>query len=447
MESRKNNKDYARENGNSGKLIREIEIKRLASDGTGIGYIDGKATFVPGMLPGEQGTVTLTENKKNYQKAEIVEIKRFSPEREQPPCPVFLECGGCDLQHMNYEYTLAWKKQWVEDALQRIGGLPDIQAEPVIGMEKPWRYRNKAVLHRDKEGKLGYYREKSKDVILFEDCLLLSPKMNQKISKLRLLLGKSYPEIRTATFRQSNRGKGLLILEGKTGKSREWQSIVKLLKQEEEFSPQGCSVAVPQGKNRFEGSGPQFLNEYIDDIRFRVSPNAFLQVNPVQTKKLYSLILQYAELAGSEEVWDLYCGIGTITLILAKRCRKVVGIEENPHAVEDGIFNAKESGIANASFIQGKVEEKLKSISGSPDIVVTDPPRAGMNPLVIERLLKLKPRKIIYVSCNPATLARDLKLLTAGDGSYPAYAIKKVQPVDMFAWSCHVECVVLITRL
>lgn len=436
--------------GNSPEqAAKEIEIVRLASDGAGVGFIEGKATFVPGMLPGERGTVRIVEDKKTFQRAEVLDISSPSAERQAPLCSIYEECGGCDLQHLKYASTLHWKQQWVEDALSRIGGLHTIRVEPVLGMEDPWRYRNKAVLHRNEEGRLGYYRQKSKDVVQFADCLLLSESTNSRIKKLQEIIGKGCPGIKTVTFRKSNKGKGLLLFEGNTKeKAGELENKIRELRKEEEFSPQMFSIAVPRSEKVFAGSGAQYLNEYIDEIRFRVSPRAFLQVNPQQTGRLYSFILEFAELEGKEEVWDLYCGIGTITLMLAKRTRTAVGIEENPYAIEDAIANAKDNGIANVRFIQGKVEEKLKSLSGYPDLVVADPPRAGMDPLVVERLLKIKPRKIIYVSCNPATLARDLKALgCSSPGSGGSYMVEKVQPVDMFPWTQHVECVVLLERL
>ena len=427
--------------------VYEVEIARLASDGSGIGYIDGITTFVLGMLPGEKGKVRITESKKSFLRAEPMEISLLSPERAAPECPVYTECGGCSLQHMRYEYTLEWKRRWVEDALQRIGGITDAEIEPVIGMTDPWRYRNKAILHRDDQGIFGYYKEKSNDVISFSDCLLLSTGMNNKITKLQKVMGKNYPGIKTATFRRSNHGKSLVLLEGNVQDNVQTDKMLKEIRKETDFYPEVCSVSIPKGARSFRGTGPQFLNEYIDGIRFKVSPRAFLQVNPIQTKVLYDLVLSLAQLTGSEEIWDLYCGIGTITLLLARRSRKVIGFEENPHAIEDGIENAKENGITNVRFIQGKVEDKLKTFLGKPDLVVTDPPRAGMDPEVVERLLKAKPKRIIYVSCNPATLARDLKAIRAENGKQAeVYSIKKVQPVDMFPWTSHVETVVLIEK-
>lgn len=432
---------------NQYQSIKEIDIVRLASDGAGVGFIDEKTTFVPGMLPGEKGRIRIVEDKKTYQRAEIMDIFNPSLVRQAPPCSIYTECGGCDLQHLPYEITLDWKRQWVEDALSRIGGLHNIQVESVIGLEEPWRYRNKAVLHRDHEGHLGYYRHKSHDVVQFSDCLLLSENTNRRIRRIREVMGKCCPGIHTITFRESNRGKGLVLFDGNVKEPKELEQKIRELKKEELFSPNQCSIGIAKGSRDFEGSGAQYLNEYIDDIRFRVSPRAFLQVNPQQTKRLYSLVLDYAGLTGKEEVWDLYCGIGTITLMLAKRAGRVIGIEENPFAVEDAKENAKDNTMKNVSFLQGKVEDKIKGLSGTPDIVVTDPPRAGMDPKVIQRLFEMKPHKIIYVSCNPATLARDLKSLGCSDeGCGGVYKIEKIQPVDMFPWGAHVESMVLMTN-
>ncbi|MGI5901293.1 MAG: 23S rRNA (uracil(1939)-C(5))-methyltransferase RlmD [Desulfitobacteriia bacterium] len=427
--------------------VRDIEIVRLASDGTGVGFIEGKVTFVPGMIPGEKGRVRVVESKKAYQRAEVIDYTETAPARQRPRCTVYRECGGCDLQHLKYEETLKWKKQWVEDALARIGGLRQIRVEPVIGMEDPWRYRNKATLHIDREGRLGYYRSKTHNLVQFEDCLLLSVKTNERIRRIKEVLKGCGECINYVTFRENHRGEGLILFACNSKGLKKLTHRIQDLKKEELFSPDNCSLVITKGDKEFQSNETQYLNEYIEDIVFRVSPRAFLQVNTEQMKKLYALIFSCVEIQGKEEIWDLYCGIGTITLYLAKKAWKLIGIEENPFAVKDAIENAKLNNILNASFIQGKVEEKLKTLSGHPDIIITDPPRAGMDPLAVQRLLQIKSQKIIYVSCNPATLARDLKALNCTDGTYPGtYRIQKVQPVDMFPWTNHVETVVLMSR-
>ncbi len=285
---------------------------------------------------------------------------------------------------------------------------------------------------------------------------MLSEDTNKRIKRLNQVFKDCCQGIHTVTFRESNRGESLIIFEGSPEdlNLKEFEQKRKELKKEE-FLPENCSIQfigseTAAGQNdKAAGSGPQYIYQYLDGLRFRISSRAFLQVNSSQTDRLYSLVLDWANLKGSEEVWDLYCGAGTMTLMLAKRAGKAIGIEENPHAVKDAEANAQDNGIPNVRFIQGKAEEKLKSLSGTPDLVVTDPPRAGMERAVLARLLQIKPSRIIYVSCNPATLARDLKILTQGDEKLRlpgAYEAVKVQPVDMFPWTSHVECIIMMTN-
>jgi len=282
-----------------------VEIVRLASDGTGVGYIEGKTVFVPGMLPGEKGKIHINEVKKNYLKAEVLKIETFAEDRQHPPCTSYSECGGCSLQHLKYRSTLAWKKQWVEDSLQRIGGLAKVKVDEVIGMENPWRYRNKAVLHKGLNGKFGYYQEKSNNVVDFSDCMLLSEMTIRRIKEIQKVIGECGAGIKTVTFRESNKGEGLILLEGSTGDKEEDKKLenkFRTLKKEELFSPQSCSISLFQKNTKLEGSGPQYFYEYLNDLRFRVSPRAFLQVNPRQTARLYSLVFK---LGGTQ--WKRRC--------------------------------------------------------------------------------------------------------------------------------------------
>ncbi|TGE33472.1 23S rRNA (uracil(1939)-C(5))-methyltransferase RlmD [Desulfosporosinus sp. Sb-LF] len=418
----------------------ELECLRLISDGSGIGYINGIATFVTGLLPGETGVVAVYEAKKKWQRARLQSIIKSSPERIIPPCTVFSGCGGCQLQHMTYEETLIWKQRWVEDALSRIGKLK-VTVKPTIGMEHPWRYRNKARLHRESTGKLGYFKERSKTLIHFEDCLLISERMNRWIRLTEEFLTKGYPEIHTLTFRENDKGEGLLLLEGVPTKALS-----------EEENPDLFEALSREGLRSVWGSdsegnlvliwGEEMFNQTILDMPFDVSPLSFLQVNSKQTDVLYAHVLAEAALTRAETVWDLYSGIGTLTLALAREAKKVTGIEENPYAVEDAIQNAaKNNAIGHVEFLKGKVESRMMKIEEQPDVVVLDPPRAGMHPEVVKRLLELKPQRIIYVSCDPGTLGRDLRLLSQG-----GYRVESVQPVDMFPWTQHVETVVCLNR-
>jgi len=459
----------------------EIEALRLATDGSGVGRDEtGITTFVPGLLPGEIGSVTITERKKKWQRGELQKIIKSSPERIDPPCRVFSVCGGCQLQHLEYQETLKWKRIWVEDALKRIGklDLSGVTVHPTIGMEEPWRYRNKARLHMDSQGRLGYYREKTNDTVVFPDCLLLSERMNHWIKTAeRNLLKQKYQVFdlsasesteklsetsvnqlqvsKTAigadynlTWRENTKGEGLLIIEPLKGRGKSYTLLdpegrYQLNESDcdkNDYDLDEQDVLVSEMVRRI------YLTEEVMGLKFRVSPLAFLQVNPKQTEALYAKTLEYAALTGNETVWDLYCGIGTITLALAQHAREVIGIEENPYAIYDAKQNAALNGLDNVRFIQGRTEERLKSIisdiTARPDVIVLDPPRAGVDPKGLEQIINVAPQRIVYVSCDPGTLARDLgRLAEAG------YQIREVQPVDMFSWSYHVETVVLITRV
>lgn len=418
----------------------KLECLRLISDGSGIGYMNGIATFVPGLLPGETGEVEVYDAKKKWQRARLLSIVKRSPERNDAPCSVFEGCGGCQLQHTTYEETLLWKQRWVEDALSRIGKIC-VEVKPVIGMSNPWRYRNKARFHREPTGKLGYYKEKSKDLVHFSDCLLLSERMNRWIRLTEEFLTDEFAVIHTLTFRENTRGEGLLLLEGPP---------TKVLSDDD--NPEFFEALFKEGIRSVwgtdsEGSlalvwGEEAFSQTILDMTFDVSPLSFLQVNPLQTDVLYSHVLDGAALTGDETVWDLYSGIGTLALALASKAQKVTGIEENPYAVEDAIQNAvNNNAVGHVEFLKGKVESRIMKIDEQPDVVVLDPPRTGMHPSVVQRLLELKPQRIIYVSCDPGTLARDLGVLTQG-----GYGVESVQPVDMFPWTRHVECVIGMQR-
>jgi 23S rRNA (uracil1939-C5)-methyltransferase len=306
-------------------------------------------------------------------------------------------------------------------------------------MPIPWRYRNKARLHREPTGKLGYYKEKSKDLVHFSDCLLLSERMNRWIRLTEEFLTDGFAEIHTLTFRENTMGEGQLLLEGPPTKAL---SAVD--------NPEFFEALFKEGVRSVwgtdsEGSlalvcGEEAFSQTILDMTFDVSPLSFLQVNPLQTDALYSSVLDGAALIGDETVWDLYSGIGTLALALASKAKKVTGIEENQYAVEDAIQNAVNNNvIGHVEFLKGKVELRMMKIEEQPDVVVLDPPRAGMHPDVLKRLLELKPQRIIYVSCDPGTLARDLGLLTQ-----EGYRVNSVQPVDMFPWTQHVETCVLL---
>jgi 23S rRNA (uracil1939-C5)-methyltransferase len=432
-----------------------LECLRLISEGSGVGYLNGIATFVPGLLPGETGEVEVYETKKRWQRARLQKLITRSPERSTAPCSAFEECGGCQLQHMTYQETLRWKQRWVEDALSRIGKL-SVVVKPTIGMPDqslltsgsfgdgtmtPWRYRNKARLHREPTGKLGYYMEKSKVLVHFPDCLLLSERMNRWIKLTEKFLADGFAEIHTVTFRENRKGEGLLLLEGLPSKvilAQKNPEFFEALSQEGLRSVWGINA---EGRVELVWGDEEF-SQTILDMTFKVSPLSFLQVNSLQTDVLYAQVLAAAALTGEEIVWDLYSGIGTLALALALKAKKVIGIEENLFAVEDAIQNAVSNNvIGHVEFLMGKVESRMMKLEEQPDVVIADPPRTGMHPDVVKRLLELRPRQIIYVSCDPGTLARDLGVLTRG-----GYRVDSVQPVDMFSWTGHVECLIVLYR-
>lgn len=444
------NSKHVVNNQESANSIINIECLRLASDGSGVGYHEGKATFVPGLLPSEIGQIQIVEQRKNWQRGKLLSIIKESEDRIMPPCTVFSTCGGCQLQHLNYARTLEWKKRWVEDALSRIGkvALEKVKVYPTLGMDEPWRYRNKARLHLGEQYILGYFQEKSNSTVQFSDCLLISEQMNTWTREVEGLLGKiSNPDVSTITFRENSRGEGMVILDP----VRDTSIFVEELRESNGFQSD-----IPNKKNQVgirsiwglnaKGTpvilyGESDFTEKVLGLEFQISPLAFLQVNPVQTRKLYKRVLEWAKPSPEKVVWDLYSGIGTITLVLAAHSKKVWGIEENPYAVEDARENAKLNQVNNVEFIAGKVEDTFQQIAECPDIVVLDPPRAGAHRKVLERLIEIKPSRIIYVSCDPGTLARDLGTLQTG-----GYQVAQVQPVDMFPWSHHTEVVCLIER-
>jgi 23S rRNA (uracil1939-C5)-methyltransferase len=444
----------------SDQEVLQVECLRLSSDGSGVGYYEGKATFVPGLLPGEIGQVQIVEQKKNWQRGKLLSVIQESEERIHPPCTVFGVCGGCQLQHLKYAQTLEWKRRWVEDALTRIGkvSLENVEVYPTLGMEEPWRYRNKARIHHGEQNTLGYYQEKSNSTVRFSDCLLISNQMNGWIREIEKFLSEnSELDVTTITFRENTRGEGMLILdpvpipvavlEKATCVTELTRSkLEKWLQSDSESNKKLIAIRSICGINP-KGTpeifiGQEDFTEKLLELEFRISPLAFLQVNPSQTRRLYNTVLEWANLSANQVVWDLYSGIGTLTLALAAKAKKVWGIEENPYAVEDACRNMKHNEVSNVEFIAGRVEDTFLQIPERPDIVVLDPPRAGAHRRVLERLIELKPGRIVYVSCDPGTLARDLGILQAG-----GYQVSQVQPVDMFPWTQHIESIVKLVRV
>jgi len=447
-----------------------IDIEDMSVDGAGIGKYEGMTFFVKDALIGDRVRVRVVKMKKTWGYARMMELLIPSPDRAEPPCPYHRQCGGCQIQALSYEKQLAFKQQKVENNLRRIGGFDEIPMEPIVGMENPFHYRNKSQypVGTDKNGTIitGFYAGRTHQIIPNRDCALGVP-VNREILDIVI----SYMERYHVSAYDETTGQGLvrhvlirygfrtdeimvcLIING-TNLPHEKELIRELC-----ALPGMTSVSVNVNMNQTNvilGTetrllwGQLFITDYIGNVKYQISPVSFFQVNPVQTEVLYGLALEYADLHGTETVWDLYCGIGTISLFLARRARQVYGVEIVPRAVEDARRNAALNGIENAAFIEGKAEKELPEFyekeaqagrQAYADVIVVDPPRKGCDERLLRTILQMAPERIVYVSCDPATLARDLKVLCEGE-----YRIERVRAVDNFCQTIHVETVCLLSR-
>lgn len=440
-----------------------IDITDLGENGEGIGRHEGMAVFVPGALPGETITARIRNQKKNYAHGRLVEILTPSPERVAPPCEIASQCGGCQIQSMSYEAQLKWKESHVRACMDRIAKLPDVTIAPIIGMENPWHYRNKVLYPAGGspgQPELGFYKLGSHQVVPGKGCMIQHPfnaEILETVKELMILHGiQPYSEekhtghIRHILLRNSLKGEWLMVWVTAGKNMPRSQAIAADLKAK---YPQIVTMLVnrnPHKDHRMLGErtdilyGDGYLEDAIEDLSFRVSPESFFQVNPIQTKVLYEKALALADLKGTETVLDLYCGIGAISLFMARSAGKVIGVEVVAEAVADAQENATRNGITNSEFIQGTGEAvlpELVKLGVRPEVVIVDPPRKGCERTALEAIMTLSPERIVYVSCKPATLARDLAILTEG-----GYRVETVQPVDQFPHSVHVECVVKLER-
>ena len=447
-----------------------LQIEDLDSQGLGIGHSDGVAVFVKDTVIGDEIEAVITKVKKTYAYGRVKQILVQSPDRVTPRCEVARQCGGCQLQMMNYEAQLRFKQSRVKNALERIGGFRGIQAESVIGMDEPWNYRNKAQypVGTDRRGVLvcGFYAGRTHAIVPLpekEGCVISASCDNAVLSAVTEHMERyhipAYREeehaglvrhvlIRTA--RSTGQIMVCLIING-SGIPGEAELVRALLQ-----IPGMTCIALNRNTDRTNVilgnetrilSGNGYIEENIGPVRYRISVRSFFQVNPVQTEKLYAAALEYASPTGDETVLDLYCGTGTISLFLAQKAKKVYGIEIIEEAVKNARINAQENGFSNVEFFAGQAETVLPDLYRQgklqADVIVVDPPRKGCERAVLDVMLLMEPRRIVYVSCDPATLARDLSILCSADG----YHIEKVQPVDMFPHTSHVETVVLLTKM
>ena len=445
--------------------IYEVRIEDMGHDGAGIGKINGYPLFVKDALIGDVAEVKIIKAKKNYAYARLMHLITPSLHRVTPRCPVARQCGGCQIQALDYGEQLLFKQRMVENNLRRIGGLADVEVLPVLGMDEPYRYRNKAQfpIGTDKEGNpvAGFYAGRTHSIIPCSDCML-GEEVNAQILSIVLDHMKryhipAYDEttgeglVRHVLIRSAfATGERMVCLVLNGVQLPEQEALAEQLR----HIPGMTSIMgnvnrersnVILGNQVFSIWGKDTITDKIGDVSYQISPLSFYQVNPVQTRKLYETALSYAGLTGNETVWDLYCGIGTISLFLAQKAKKVYGVEIVPQAIEDARHNAKLNNIQNAEFFVGKSEEVLPAYyeenGGTADVIVVDPPRKGCDEALLYTIARMAPARVVYVSCDPATLARDLKYL-CGRG----YQVDKVQPVDMFGHTVHVETVVLLSH-
>lgn len=442
-----------------------VVIEDMGHDGEGIGKAEGYTLFIKDAVIGDTVEAKIMKAKKNYGYARLMRVLNPSPYRVEPKCPCARACGGCQLQFLSYEKQLEFKKNKVKGNLERIGGFGQVEIEKVIGMEKPWRYRNKAQfpVGKNKDGEIitGFYAGRTHSIIPNRNCYLGAEVNEEILNQVIAYMTDNHVE----PYEEAG-GKGLvrhiLIRNGfKTGEimvciianGRTLPKVNNLIERLQTI-PGMTSISLnvnTKRNNVILGDevitlwGQETISDYIGDIKFEISPLSFYQVNPVQTEKLYGTALEYAGLTGKETVWDLYCGIGTISLFLAQEAKQVYGVEIVPPAIEDAKRNARRNGIENAEFYVGKAEEvlpqKYEEEGIRADVIVVDPPRKGCEPEVLDTMLHMKPERIVYVSCDSATLARDLKILCEKE-----YQIEKVAVCDMFGNSVHVETVCKLVR-
>lgn len=435
-----------------------VTIEDLTHDGNGVAKVDGYPLFIQGALPDETAEVHVLKTLKNYGFAKIVRITQPSPDRVDAPCEYFAQCGGCQLQHMTYEGQLKWKQKMVENVMRRIGKI-DAPVHATKGMAEPWRYRNKAQIpFAEQDGRImaGFYKTKSHTIVDMDRCLIQNTESDAILRELKLELQtlgiRPYNEekhkgvLRHVVIRKGDAtNEVMVVLVTRTAALPEKEAVIAAIQQ---IVPNVVSIVqnvnnkktnVIFGDETIVLFGKEAIVDKIGDVKFEISARSFYQVNPTQTEVLYKQALDYAQLQGGERVIDAYCGIGTISLFLAQKAAHVSGVEIVPQAIEDAKRNAELNGFTNTYFEAGPAEEVIprwyKEGKGA-DVLVVDPPRKGCDEALLQTILTQKPKRVVYVSCNPATLARDLRVLEDG-----GYKTQEVQPVDMFPHTAHCEAV------
>lgn len=442
----------------------DVEFVDLTHEGQGVAKIDGFPVFVPGGLPGESAQIKILNVKKNYGYGKLIEIREKSPYRVEIPKEDMHKYGGCQLHHMSYEGQLQFKQNLVEQTLTRIGKLQDVNIHPIIGMEQPFHYRNKAqVPVGERNGRLitGFYKPRTHEIIDTDESVIHMEAINDAIKIVKEIC----IELRVAAYNEEAHTGVLRHIMARFGRKTDELMIVLITRTEKlphrEEIVGKIVAALPNVKSIVHNVNPKRTNvilgektqvlwgqdviyDYIGNVKFAISPRSFYQVNPVQTQVLYDKALAYTGLTGEEIVIDAYCGIGTISLFLAQQAKKVYGVEVVPDAINDAKKNADLNGITNVEFTVGEAETVIPNWAKEgihADVIVVDPPRKGCDAALLKTIIEMKPKRVVYVSCNPATLARDLGILEAG-----GYQTLEVQPVDMFPMTMHVECCALLIK-
>ncbi len=441
-----------------------VEIIGLGHSGEGVGRFQDFTIFVPQALPGEVVEVQVSEVKKNYAKAKLTGVKQASAERVEPLCSVYQSCGGCQLQHLSYAGQLNAKRQQVVDAVTRIGKLADVAVHPTLGAANPWYYRNKMQFPVGKAGgkvAVGCYSQGTHAIINTENCCIQHAVNNTIADQVRRIVTEfnipTYDErtgegvIRHVMGRVGTAtGEVMVALVTAVDKLPSQEKVIAALRQAIPGLTSIVQNVNPKRGNIIMGEttrtiwGKDTITDKLGDLTFHISARSFFQVNTEQTVLLYGKAVEYAGLTGQETVIDAYCGTGTITLFLAGQAAKVYGIEIVKPAIADAWQNAQTNKIENVEFIAGDAVEVMPELYRNgvrPEVIVVDPPRAGCEPKVLETFVKMKPERIVYVSCNPASLARDLAILAE-----QGYQTMEIQPVDMFPHTHHVECVAKLIR-
>ncbi|MEP0915483.1 23S rRNA (uracil(1939)-C(5))-methyltransferase RlmD [Leptolyngbya sp. DQ-M1] len=446
-----------------GDLI-EVTITDLSDRGDGVGRSGSRVVFVPDTVTGDRAIVRLMHVKPNYAHAKIHELLEESPYGVRPSCIVADKCGGCQWQHVEYEYQRTAKRNQVVQALERIGGFEGVAIDEVLNVSEPLHYRNKATyplgISQHRQVQAGYYQKGTHQIVNLNQCPIQDERLNPFLAEVKHDIQQQgwrvYDEkyhrgqVRHLALRIGQRTGEVLLtmvtadpeLPNLEAQAQEWlQRYPDLV---------GVSINVqPDRTNAIFGAethciaGQPFLSEQFAGLTFHIRPDTFFQVHTEQAEALLTTILDELNLQGDETFIDLYCGIGTMTLPIAQRVKTAIGIEIQPEAIEQAQQNAALNGIGNVSFEVGSVEKALRTLSLHPDLVMLDPPRKGCDASVLETLRLQKPKQIVYVSCNPATLARDLKVLCAGN----MYQLKRVQPADFFPQTAHVECAAFLKRV